>query len=587
MLFVLVAQAQDTLTLRVVPTDTSFEAFSSYVKLKTSFNRVDRLNNALNQAIADLRNQGFLEASVDSLSRSGNEFTACMHVGQQYQWLRLRPGNVEPALLNEVGFKERVFEGRPVRIESVRALQERLLRFAENHGYPFAIAGLDSVEIQGSNVSAALSFSRNELIRFDTVVINGGAQIHPKYLYNYLGLKPGAPYSEAIVAAMNRRLRELPFVQQTKLPEVTFIRDGARVDLFLDTRKVSRVNGIIGVLPNSDANDGKLLITADVDLDLRNALGLGEQIRLRWKNLQPLSPQLNVNALYPYVLWWPVGVDGMFDLYKKDTSYIDLKQELGVRYSFIGYNHIRAFARWESSSLIWVDTTLILATKKLPAALDWQAVISGLELHLEHLDYRFNPRKGWTLTVSGEAGNRNVRRNNRITSLEDPSDPTFSYSGLYDSLEQRSLRIGLGTVAGVFLPMAKRMTVHAAIAGGARLPERSAFENELLRLGGNNLLRGFDDEAFLSSGFVVATLEWRYLLAVNSFFRFFADVANVSSWQDEQYVQQWPLGIGTGLALETKAGVFGVSAAVGRLLETSEGFRFRNTKVHLGYLNFF
>jgi outer membrane translocation and assembly module TamA len=45
------------------------------------------------------------------------------------------------------------------------------------------------------------------------------------------------------------------------------------------------------------------------------------------------------------------------------------------------------------------------------------------------------------------------------------------------------------------------------------------------------------------------------------------------------------LGIGLGLAFETKAGIFNISYAVGK--QDNSSFSFRAAKIHLGYVNFF
>jgi hypothetical protein len=46
------------------------------------------------------------------------------------------------------------------------------------------------------------------------------------------------------------------------------------------------------------------------------------------------------------------------------------------------------------------------------------------------------------------------------------------------------------------------------------------------------------------------------------------------------------MGLGAGLNFETKAGIFGISAAVGRR-DVGQSFDFRATKFHLGYVSLF
>src|SRR4029077_11988085 len=90
------------------------------------------------------------------------------------------------------------------------------------------------------------------------------------------------------------------------------------------------------------------------------------------------------------------------------------------------------------------------------------------------------------------------------------------------------------------------------------------FRNELYQIGGYKVLRGFDEESILASAYAVGTLEYRYLIAQNSFLFAFTDLGwaknNVPGYQiDNSY-----LGFGLGLAFETKAGIFNISYALGK-----------------------
>ena len=45
------------------------------------------------------------------------------------------------------------------------------------------------------------------------------------------------------------------------------------------------------------------------------------------------------------------------------------------------------------------------------------------------------------------------------------------------------------------------------------------------------------------------------------------------------------IGVGAGMTFETKAGIFGISYALGKLEETA--FEFRAAKVHFGFISLF
>ena len=111
------------------------------------------------------------------------------------------------------------------------------------------------------------------------------------------------------------------------------------------------------------------------------------------------------------------------------------------------------------------------------------------------------------------------------------------------------------------------------------------FRNEMFQLGGYRLLRGFDEESIFADKFAVTTLEYRYLLDLNSFLFGFTDIgwSNFKS-QQTQFSHTY-VGVGAGMAFQTKQGIFNISYAVGKRDDLR--FNLRQSKIHFGYLSFF
>ena len=81
------------------------------------------------------------------------------------------------------------------------------------------------------------------------------------------------------------------------------------------------------------------------------------------------------------------------------------------------------------------------------------------------------------------------------------------------------------------------------------------------------------------------TLEYRYLVGVNSYFFGFADLGFTSNSSSLGQSNNRLLGAGLGLAFETAAGFFNLSLAAGK--RDDSPFNLRQTKIHLGYVNYF
>lgn len=564
--------------LRLLPLDADAAFLDKNLKFKTEHADSAAVFTELRNVVQQLQNQAYLEASVDTVSRVSNTFVALLHVGKPYQWTTLANGNVEAAFLDESGFRQKLYQHKPLAPEQLQRLLENLLASAENNGYPFARVWLDSLHFDGEQVSAKLMMEKNQLVLFEGIEVasQDSLKISESYLSNYLGIKAGTPYDRSQILKIRRRLRELPFLQVSRDPIVGFANDRATVKLFLEKRRASRFDFLIGVLPNS-AQVGRLLVTGSFDGELYNQFGRGERIFAEFEALRPQTQELNLQFNYPYVLNLPFGVDTKFNLYKRDSTYLDVEADVGIQYLFEGGNYLKAFWNNRTSNLLNVDSTLLDNARRLPPTLDVRYGNFGLEYNFQNLDYRFNPRRGWNLLLRGAAGVKEIRRNNRVEDLESES--------FYDSLELRSFQYRVSFYAERFLPVFNRSTIKLGVQGAYILSDEPIYLNEQHRIGGNSLLRGFDEEFIFATHYTVGTLEYRLLIGQNSYLYTFLDYARVEDVTVEKRDRFNPYGFGAGITFETRAGLFGVSLAYGT--RQGEPIDFGAPKVHFGYVSLF
>jgi len=546
------------------------------------------LQNTLNDLILSLRNDAYLTASIDTLQWQNSIATAQLNIGPQYEWTSLTNGNVEAAFLDQVGFRERLFNKKPFRYTELASIQEKLLNYAENNGYPFASVWIDSIYFDHEKISAKLFMQRNQLIFFKELNIVGTGNITDRYLENYLGIKPGALYSREKVLKIRDRLRELPFVLERQNATVTFAGDQATINLYIDKKNASRFDFLVGVQPRSqsaspnDPNVRTFQLTGTFNADLNNQFGRGEKIYAEFQQLRPQTQELNLELAYPYLLDTPFGIDLEFDLYKRDTAYLDVASDLGIQYVFEAGNYLRVFWNRIATNVLSVNESQILQSRRLPTLLDISRSGFGLEYQLQRLNYRYNPRKGWTLKLRGGAGIKRIQKNDKILEL---ANDNFDPEMLYDTINLQSFQYQLSGNAAYYLPLFQRTVLKTGVRGGYIIADNPVYQNEQFRIGGNRILRGFDEESIFTTNYAVATLELRLLLGQNSYLFAFGDFGYIENITPDRRIFDKPVGMGAGITFETKIGLFGFSLAVGKQQNT--GFDFRSVKTHFGYVSLF
>lgn len=586
LLFVLLMPATlllaNDVSLQIITAETDSEAFKK-LKYKKQHNSLGELQQELQRILFQMYDGGYLTASFDSIEEQEKTVVAHLSIGNRYEWLKLSAGNIEKQLINNVSYKEKFYSETIFSYKEVSKLCNKILNELENNGYPFAVVRLDSIVIEAEKISASLLVEKNQVYRYDTITLNGDARISKYYLYNYLGIKPKALYSESTARRIDTRLRQLPFLSLSKPTEIIFTAEEAKPILNLEARKSSQFDFLVGFLPNNDVT-GKLLITGEANVNLLNPFGFGENLRLNWRKMQPRTQNLDAGFSFPYIVSLPFGVDAGLRLYKRDTLFLDVDWDAGLSYLFVGGNYFKAFVNGRFSNIISIDTNEIIVSRQLPEYLDTRRTLYGLEYYFEKLNYRFNPTDGFIVKLRGAAGNRRILVNNTIASINDPENTGQTFASLYDSIPLKSIQYKIDYRLEKFWKLTPRNTIKTGVVGGAIISDE-VFLNEMYRVGGTKILRGFDEEAIFASMFHVATVEYRFLLEQNSYFNVFGDFGYVESKTNRSYRNDFPYGFGAGLAFATKAGIFSVTYALGA--QQNVGINFRNAKIHFGYVNLF
>jgi len=538
------------------------------VEYKKVFQSKREREKELERILLFCYNNAYLTANYDSLLGDSLILVAFLNFGKQYKWAYLKHGNVDEGVLSEIGFREKLYANKPVSFKDVKRVQEKLITYYENNGYPFASVKLDSIEIIEDKIKAQLKINKYAEQKIDSVIIKGNAKIAPVYIYNYIGIKPGSRYNESQLKKINVRLAELPFVRSVKPASVVFSDKHNRLLLELEKKRASQFDGILGVLP--DNVTGKILFTGDVRLKLQNGLGRGELIDLNWRKMQTQTQDLKVRLVYPFLFKTPFGIDYNFKLYKKDTTFLDVNQNIGIQYLFIGGNYFKVFYNNRTSTLLSTKGLELITT--LPSYADVNVNMYGVGLRFEKLDYRLNPRKGFYVMMNASAGTKKIKRNAKVN------------QEVYDKIKLNSTQYNCDFEGAYFIPFAKRNTIKLGNQSGFVNGENT-FQNELMRIGGLKTLRGFDEESIFVSTYSIFTLEYRFLLEQNSYLYLFGDGAWYENNNVQQYVSDTPFGFGAGISFETKAGIFSINYALGK--QFNNPIQLRSGKIHFGIVNYF
>lgn len=570
-----------SLIIQLVDKDSSFNLEA--LKLQTVFNNSIQCRTYINQLPALIRSKGFPAVSVDSTWDVDSAINIKLFIGKQYHWIKLQPSGIDPKALNESGFLEKKFTERILNMEQLQDMQSRILNYYEKTGYPFAQVYLDSISLVDEKFNAQLKVNKGLLYHVDSIRVFGKAKISKSFLARYLNIPDGSLFNKEKLEQVAERISELPFLQEEQPNDITMLGTGSVLNLYLNPKKSSVFNFLIGLLPAAN-QASKFQLTADVNLNLKNALSKGETILFNWQQLQVKSPRLNLGFQQPYIFNSNFGVDFLFDLFKKDSTFLQVNGQLGLQYLLSANQSGKFFVQWQNSFLLanGVDTNQVKLTRQLPPNIDVSAVNTGLDYEWVKTDYRLNPRKGNEIKLTASVGIKKIKRNNDILSIK---DPLFNYSTLYDSVKERSYQFRIKLIAAHYFAVGKQSTVKLAVNSGI-FNSQNIFRNELFQIGGFKLLRGFNEESIYATQYAVSTAEYRIRVGLNSYFFSFIDAGLVKNKYLSVNIKNSFISTGLGMVLETKFGLLNISYALGKRNDVNFNIR-EASKIHFGYVNYF
>lgn len=520
---------------------------------------------------------GYISAAIDSVQHHSGYSDVYVFAGEKYRWRNLN---------TDSGFRS-ASQLQPVSrnvVVNPYYLQQRfndVLDFYSNNGYPFASIQLENVTIDSNEVSANIHTNPGPYYLFDSIKLSGDVKLSGAFLYKHLGLEKGSAYNQSLINQIDEKLKKLGFVEVAQPSTISMYNSGAVVNIFLQTKSTNQVNAIIGFMPANPQQGGELRVTGEALLNLTNAFAGAENILVNWKQLQEKSPALILGYRQPYFLGTAVGISFNFDLYKRDTTYLNTNIAAGIFYKAGLHQNIEVFFQNFSTRLLEIDTLAIKSTAKLPDVLDMSAFNLGVHYLFNNTNYYLNPRSGWDIDVRVSAGTKTIRKNNLITSLKGSNN---LFSSIYDSLQLKSYQLKSVVQISRYFPVGRQSTIKTVLQAGA-LFTNTYLRNELFQMGGYRLLRGFAEGSIFADKYAVGSLEYRYLVQKNAFFHVFSDVG--VSHYDVGAVRQFDYYFsgGAGLSMELNNIILNIAYAVGK--QSSSKFDFRQSKIHLGFVALF
>lgn len=512
--------------------------------------------NIVNERWLALIEDGFLSASIDSIIiKDSITHIAHLFKGEKFNYASITT-NIPDEFKNQMGITKKLFKNQHFSPLKLKKIISEILNYCSNNGHPFAAINLKIDEIKSSNINLILNLKVGPRITIDKIILTKEITNQKELIKQIIDININDEFNESKIKNISSRIKETPYFTELKPAEYEIFNNKLSLYLYIKNKSAKYINGIIGIQPQKDE---AISFTGDANLKFENAFRIGEILEFSWKKMYAQSQSLNANISFPYLFKSSFGVFNKVSMMKKDSSFFNLNNKFGASFSFTKRKNISFYYQYVNSNSLQTENNINFNSTELNAI--------GMTYELDNLDYKFNPRKGLFSKGDFKLGNKKIKeQNDTLSSTLNSLDYQLSVeiNNFFKIGNNSTLKIG-GRFYTIINPY--------------------IFENELLRIGGNSDLRGFDEQSILVSSYAIGVIEYRFLLEQNSNIFSFFNYAWTESNTTLIYSRDNPYSCGIGINFETKPGIFSLSYALGS--QRNNPLLFKTSKIHFGFINFF
>lgn len=425
----------------------------------------------------------------------------------------------------------------------VESTLNSIVNYFEAKGASFTTASLRNLRQEEDKLIAELDLKISKKRKINTIIVKGYPNFPKKYLTHYLNLKPNTFFSLKTLNKINELINTIPFVTQLKKPEILFTKDSTTLFLYLKKKATNKFDGIVGF--SNKKNSNKIKFNGYLDLNLNNTFNKGESINLKWNKNGGNTQTLNLEFNTPYIFNTRFGTSGNFFIFKQDSTYVNTKSQFKINYSINRNNYINATLSNENSNV----TSTLNTTHGIDK---FKNTFIGLSYNYKiytNSQQNYNPKL--FINAGYLIGNRTV------DNIRD-SQNKIQLSAQY--------LINLNTEHSILIKSTNEL-----------LNESNALQNELFRIGGSTIMRGFDEQSIATSKYSANTIEYHYNVSQETQLYTITDVAFILD--DFKNTTKQLYGIGLGYFFNTKSRIINLSYVIGKANQSA--FNLNNSKFHI------
>lgn len=429
--------------------------------------------------------------------------------------------------------------------KNLDSLKKAINENYRNQGFTFNRVKSKFLRMENNIPQIELTVIKGNPRNIDDFVIKGYEKVPKRFIKNIENEFQGKKYDDQNLLKINNSLQTHPFVILEKQPQTLFTKDSTQIFLFLKKKKTNTFDGIVGF---GNDNSNKFTFNGSLNVNFKNMFNAFETVNVFWQRNPDKGQTFDLKTDLPYLFQSNVGTNINLNIYRQDSTFANVKflpsfylhasnrQKIGIRGTF------------ETS--VVMDSLFTQARDFSKKGIGfWYEFSEPTDVELFLYKTRIRAEADY-ISTNYSKENFNVNQNN----LYFFGERNFYISGNnYLNLKAETALINSKT---------------------------ELVTNELLRFGGWNSFRGFNENALLADFYYYGSAEYRYLIGSQAFFDIFAQYGQLHNKNLSLKPKLYSFGIGFNFFLPIGLMSFQISNGN----EFGNTVKFGDTKIHWGIL---
>ena len=521
----------------------SNEEVSKKVK---KFNNYSELILSIDDSLSSTKKQGYFGAKVDSfLKLDSLNYQVSISKNQKVKYVDiLNKDELDENTLKILNNYS--LENGLVKFEKIDSVAKEISEILSELGYPFSEISFKNLEsINPLVISLEIDINYGAKRNIDKVVVQGYENFPKNFINNIF--KPGKNKSLDVdkALAQSNLIDKSRFARNKRNPEILFTKDSTALYLYIEKIRRNSFDGFISF--NSDENSGNINVEGYAKISLNNTFNLGENINFDFKSQKNRDRALNSNIYLPYILGSALNLNYGLNLSQRDSTFTSNENIIDVDMNFRNLRAGLGFGINNSTVDTEAQNVEDFKSRSINIFSDYKLVDDEDRLipDLFKISFRFG------------------------TGLKEQSSETTNFNKFSIELYKK-------------FNFSSKLNFQTKIFR-EEINSKNLVNNELLRFGGSNSIRGFDDNSIFTDGYTLLNSSLNFYINDTIYIYTIFDVANYSN--DILNIKQDIYSGGLGFSSVTQNGIVSISYSKGN--NWGNRFNLKNAKINVIFAAFF